>query len=138
MKYYAVIDTNVLISAMLKFDSVPGNILQLTFGGVIIPVYNEEIINEYENVLSRDKFHLDESIISTVIGEIKTIGIKISAENCDIELPDPKDKVFYEIVMEERKAEDAYLVTGNIRHFPTAPFIVTPREMLDIILSEDI
>jgi len=45
----------------------------------------------------------------------------------DIEMPDPKDKVFYEIVMEKRKTEDAYLVTGNIKHFPAKPFIVTPR-----------
>ena len=52
-------------------------------------------------------------------------------------LPDPKDRVFYEVVMEERKNEDAYLVTGNIKHFPIRPYIVTPREMLDIILEEN-
>ena len=33
--------------------------------------------------------------------------------------------------------EDAYLVTGNIKHFPTEPFIVTPRQMIDIIVSAD-
>jgi hypothetical protein len=38
--------------------------------------------------------------------------------------------------MEERKGEAAYLVTGNIKHFPEKPFIVTPREMLDIILKD--
>ena len=43
---------------------------------------------------------------------------------------------FYEVVMEERKEENAYLVTGNIKHFPTKPFIVTPRQLLDIILSD--
>ena len=37
--------------------------------------------------------------------------------------------------MEQRKSEDAYLVTGNIRHFPEKPYIVTPRQMLDIILG---
>ena len=41
--------------------------------------------------------------------------------------------MFYEVVMEERKLEDAYLVTGNIRHFPVKPFVVTPRQMIDII-----
>lgn len=51
------------------------------------------------------------------------------------ELPDPKDRVFYEVVMEERKHEDTYLVTGNIKHFPIKPYVVTPREMLDIILE---
>lgn len=38
--------------------------------------------------------------------------------------------------MEERKEEEAYLVTGNIKHFPDEPFIVTPRQMLDIFLKE--
>lgn len=51
-------------------------------------------------------------------------------------MPDPKDRVFYEVVMEERKEEDAYLVTGNIRHFPQKPFIVTPRQLIDIIAAE--
>ena len=58
MKYYAVIDTNVLVSAMLKWDSVPGNIMELTFNGSVIPVINEEIIREYRDVLLRPKFHL--------------------------------------------------------------------------------
>ena len=43
--------------------------------------------------------------------------------------------MFYEVVMEKRQTEDAYLVTGNIKHFPTELFIVTPREMMEIILS---
>lgn len=69
--------------------------------------------------------------------EIQNKGISVDAEKIDIELPDSKDRVFYEVVMEERKREDAYLVTGNIKHFPESFFIVTPREMLDIILSEN-
>lgn len=39
MKYYAVIDTNVLVSAVLKWNSVPGNIIDLAFNDVIIPPY---------------------------------------------------------------------------------------------------
>lgn len=31
MKYYAVIDTNVLVSAMIKWNSVPGNVMELGF-----------------------------------------------------------------------------------------------------------
>lgn len=51
-------------------------------------------------------------------------------------MPDPKDRVFYEVVMGERQREDAYLVTGNIKHFPEKPFVVTPRQMLNIIISD--
>lgn len=44
--------------------------------------------------------------------------------------------MFYEVVMEQRKSSDAYLVTGNIKHFPVEPYVVTPKEMMDIILSD--
>ena len=136
MKYYAVIDTNVLVSAMLKWDSVPGNVMELVFDGAITPILNERIINEYQDVLLRPKFHLTEDIVRDVMDGIKSQGIYVDAETIDVELPDPNDTVFYEVVMERRKTEDAYLVTGNIKHFPQKPFIVTPREMMDIILTD--
>lgn len=136
MKYYAVIDTNVLVSAMLKWNSVPGNVMELTFDGPIIPLYNREILKEYHEVLLRPKFHFTKEIVEDVLDVIKQRGINIEAEILDIILPDPKDRVFYEVVLEKRKTEDAYLVTGNIKHFPVESFVVTPREMLDIIFSE--
>ena len=46
MKYYAVIDTNVLVSAMLKWDSPPGHIMELVFNNYIVPALNNEILNE--------------------------------------------------------------------------------------------
>ena len=60
----------------------------------------------------------------------------MDADPQDIDLPDPKDLVFYEVVMEERKEHDAFLVTGNNKHFPEKPFIVTPRQLLDIVLGD--
>ena len=136
MKYYVVIDTNVLVSAVLKSHSVPGSIVELAFDGPIIPILNEAIEKEYREVLSRPKFHLPEDLIEGIMSTFHKRAIYVDAEHLDIELPDPKDLVFYVVVMEERKEEDAYLVTGNIRHFPNRPFIVTPREMLDIILKD--
>lgn len=135
MVYYAVIDTNVLISAMLKWNSVPGNVLEFTFSGTIIPVLNEHILHEYHAVLNRPKFKFTQDIIDTVLREIERFGVRIDAPEIEINLPDPKDRVFYEVVMEERKTEDAYLITGNIKHFPEEPFIVTPRQMIDIIVE---
>ena len=136
MKYYAVIDTNVIVSAMLKWNSVPGNVMELVFSGPIIPVYNSEILKEYREVLLRPKFHLTEEIVNDVLENIENRGINVEAEILDIILPDPKDRVFYEVVLEERKTEDAYLITGNIKHFPVETFVVTPRKMLDIVFSE--
>ena len=37
------------------------------------------------------------------------------------------------VVMEARETTDAYLVTGNIKHFPVKPYVVTPKEMLEIL-----
>lgn len=79
---------------------------------------------------------MEQPIIDDVIEGILGRAIFGDAESVDAELPDTKDRVFYEVVMEERKREDAYLVTGNIKHFPVKPYVVTPREMLDIILEE--
>ena len=103
MKYRAVIDTNVLVSAMLKCRSVPGRVMEMAFGGLIIPVLNGEIEREYREVLSRPKFHLSRDIVEDILMMFHDKGIYVDAESVDIELPDPKDRVFYEVVMEERK-----------------------------------
>lgn len=71
LKYYAVIDTNVLVSAMLKWDSVPGNIIEFVFNGMILPVLNDSIMKEYREVLARPKFHLTEDIIRDVLESIQ-------------------------------------------------------------------
>lgn len=47
MRYYAIIDTNVLVSGMLKNGSVPSQIMSEALNGDIIPVLNDEIIAEY-------------------------------------------------------------------------------------------
>lgn len=135
MKFYAVIDTNVLVSAAMKPDSVPGQVLELVLDGVIIPVFDKTIIEEYQNVLLRPKFGFTEQLVRDILNEILSHGVRVDAEPSDVDLPDPKDIVFYEVVMEERKEEDAYLVTGNKKHFPEKPFIVTPRKMIDIVME---
>lgn len=138
MRYYAVIDTNVLVSAMLKWDSVPGNIMELVFNGVIIPVVNEQIIKEYREVLARPKFCFTDEIICDVLENIEEQSVYLGVVSflSGEKLPDPKDQIFYELVAEERKTKSVYLVTGNTKHFPKKDFVVTPREMLDIILAD--
>lgn len=79
---------------------------------------------------------MTKEIVDDVLENLENRGISVEAETLDIILPEPKDRVFYEVVLEERKTEEAYLVTGNIKHFPVETFIVTPRKMLDIVFSE--
>lgn len=78
MKYYAVIDTNVLVSAMLKWDSVPGCVLEHAFVGDIIPLLNEQVLAEYLEVLSRPKFNFNMEKVKIVIdGLIKRVFLLI-------------------------------------------------------------
>ena len=135
MKYYTVVDTNVLVSALLKENSIPGQLFSWISEGRLIPVYSDQITQEYREVLRRPKFHFPPSKIKMILDTIEKKGIEITAETLEVVLPDPKDRVFYEVVMEERKVRDAWLITGNLRHFPTKFFIVTPRQMMEIVNS---
>lgn len=134
MKYYAVIDTNVIVSALLKWNSVPGVVLQAVFNGFVIPVFNDEILNEYRNVLNRPKFGFSSELISETISQIESLGVMENAlETVAEAMPDPKDIVFYSIALSHGKTAETHLVTGNVKHFPVNPIVVTPRQMLDIL-----
>lgn len=132
-KIFAVIDTNVIVSALLSsnLESNPVKVFRAIVQERIVPLYNDDILEEYKSVLSRPKFHLNHSLIETVIKAIITDGLNIDrTPAADIEFPDPKDLVFYEVAL---SVEDSYLITGNIRHFPVKPFVVTPAEMVRIL-----
>lgn len=133
MKYYAVIDTNVIVSAMLKSDSIPAQVFREVVAGNIDILVNEDILEEYLEVLSRPKFHFSLNAVKDLIDELKNQAIFVDALETDECIPDPDDAVFYEVVMGAKKKNDAYLVTGNLKHFPEKTFIVTPREMMEII-----
>lgn len=137
MKYYAVIDTNVLVSALLSKheDSGTVKVLRAIFSGVIKPVYSKEIIEEYYEVLHRKegKYNFTTRNISAIIEAIVKTGIELSGIQTEETPSDPKDVIFYEVTMDARQEHDAHLVTGNIKDFPVKPFVVTPAEMMRII-----
>lgn len=132
MKIYAVIDTNVIISALLSHydDAATVQTIKRVISGDIVPIYNDDIINEYLTVLHRSKFNFSESLITETIKVIIDFGISTERLESSIVLPDPKDLVFYEVAL---SVDDSFLVTGNIKHFPKKPFIVTPAELLRIM-----
>lgn len=136
MKYFAVIDTNVMVSALLKNNSMPALVLKEVLVGNINLLVNDDILSEYLEVLSRKKFHFPIDAVINLIDEIKKRAIYVDATPIEEYMPDPDDAVFYEVVMEARKEVDAYLVTGNLKHFPEKVFVVTPKEMIDIINKE--
>lgn len=137
MKYYAVLDTNVLVSALLKNGSVPWQVAEEALHGDIIPVINDDIIAEYEDVLNRPKFKFEKRAINVLLSELRKRAVYAEAGMIEDVVPDEKDVVFYAVLMEKRKEEDAYLVTGNLKHFPVKTYVVTPREMLDIMMEAE-
>ena len=132
-KIYAVIDTNVIVSALISksLESNPARIFRAIVQEQIVPLYNDEILNEYRDVLSRPKFHLKTLQIETVLKAIITDGLSLDrAPAAGVDFPDPKDIVFYEVALSK---EDSFLVTGNTKHFPLKPFIITPAEMVKLL-----
>ncbi len=71
MKYFAVIDTNVIVSAMLKSNSTPAAVLREVLTGNISLLANEEIFDEYTEVLSRKKFGFDADTVILLMNELK-------------------------------------------------------------------
>ena len=135
---YVVIDTNVLVSALItrNENSPTVQILRFLANGNIVPVYSDEIVKEYNEVLRRDKFKLPEIIIINLLKDIMDNGLKISelAEVTET-MPDPKDIVFYAVTLSAQD-KDTFLITGNGKHFPEKPFVVTPSELVEILKQE--
>lgn len=134
MRCYAVLDTNVIVSALLssKADAATVQVLQKLFSDSFCPVISKEIMAEYTEVLHRAKFHFSPAIVDDLLFAIEEKAEYVIPASSGAILPDMKDLPFYEVVMEKR-ADDAYLVTGNQKHFPAEPFIVTAREFLEIL-----
>lgn len=81
-------------------------------------------------MLHRKKFDIPEHLIKWAIYRILVNGIHADRVPSAEHFPDPKDVVFYEVAISK---EDAYLVTGNKKHFPSKPIVITPSEMVEIL-----
>ena len=131
----AVIDTNVIVSAYItkNLEAATSKVLEAVMQCKLIPIFNDQILNEYSEVLHRKKFGIPESLVKWILDKIITNGVRGERVLSDEFFPDPKDVVFYEVALSK---EDAYLVTGNTKHFPKKPIVVTPAEMLEVLRSE--
>lgn len=129
---YAVIDTNVFVSALLSRhpDSATVQVVSAISENGIRPLYNQEIIDEYWDVLHREKFHFPSEAVDSMISTIQKIGLSTDRIASNESFSDPKDVVFYEVALSKK---NAFLITGNTKHFPKTPIVVTPAEMLDIL-----
>ena len=134
---YAVIDTNVLVAAAKthKPNSSTSKILSLVFDGTIQPLVCEEILEEYEQILTLPALAIPSDITSSIITKFKADSINPGRTPSSEVHPDPTDQIFYEISL---SVEDAYMVTNNKKHFPQEPKVVTPSEMLVLLTTAGI
>lgn len=122
----AVIDTNVLISALLSKNGLPAQIIGLVLNRSIVPCFDSRILEELYSVLRRPKFKFSETEINWLMDYFVSCGYSVVANPIDIEFSDNDDKKFYEVA----KHCNAPIITGNIKHFPKEPMIMTCKEFI--------
>ena len=132
MSLFVVFDTNVIVSAMLSNNPNASTVkvVEAISQGKIIPLYNDEILIEYRKVLHRTKFNLRPSIVANMIASIIRLGVKVDRTPTDETFVDLSDVVFYEVALSKK---GSFVVTGNTKHFPKSPIVVTPSELLAML-----
>jgi uncharacterized protein len=111
-----VLDTNILVSALLQSLGNPAKILTLVLSGAIQICYDERIFAEYSEVLARPRFKFAPERIRDLLKKIELDGVAIDAsEKTNLGLPDPDDEPFLAVAL---AASADFLVTGNLAHYP--------------------
>ena len=125
-----VLDTNILVSALLSPFGPPARVLDMVFSGDIRVAYDDRLMAEYREVLARPKFSFAPEDVVTVLVYLEADGERLTARPLPCELPDADDLPFLEVAAQA----DAELITGNAAHYPLAARgavrVYTPAEFL--------
>jgi putative PIN family toxin of toxin-antitoxin system len=124
-----VLGTNIIVSALLSPQGLPAKVFNRVLDGSVIIVYDNNILSEYIDVLSRDRLNINQELKDLVIDFIEKEGIYEIAIPQKIKFTDEDDKVFYELY--KSNGVD-YLITGNKKHFPNEKNIVTAKEFIEM------
>jgi putative PIN family toxin of toxin-antitoxin system len=126
-----VLDTNVLVSALLSPFGPPGRLLDLVLIGEIQLALDDRLLAEYREVLSRPRFRFAPSDVAALLAFLEREAVHVVAPSLHIKLPDTDDLMFLEVA----HASGAVLVTGNSRHFPEecrgTVAILSPRDFIE-------
>jgi putative PIN family toxin of toxin-antitoxin system len=125
-----VLDTNVLVSALLSPLGNPAKIYRMFLTQTLKVVYSAGILVEYNDVLFRARLQIPIDDATKVIGAIQKHGERIEPAPSTHNMVDEDDRVFYDTA----KSAEAYLVTGNKKHYPDEAFILTPTGFLALIV----
>lgn len=124
-----LLDTNVVVSALLKPLSVPARLLDLALSGHIEVVVSNELLAEYREVLLRPKFRFSEGDVDAVLELLRSRAVSVVPVPQPATTPDPRDQ----FVIDLAATSGAVVVTGNTRHFEGFPRVVTPAEALSLL-----
>jgi putative PIN family toxin of toxin-antitoxin system len=117
MPMLVVLDTNVLVSALLKEDGISNKALRLILARQVRLALDERIWDEYEKVTLRPALRIRPETRIARLSALRLISVFCSAQPLDIpdhEVPDSKDLPFAEVAVASRAQ---FLVTGNRKHF---------------------
>lgn len=109
-----VLDTNIVVSALLSPFGPPARIVDLMLAGELTMTFDDRVLTEYRQVLSRPRFGFAAGDVERLLQFIEAEGTAVLAKPWPYPLPDPDDSAFIEVAA----AAGAPLVTGNLRHFP--------------------
>jgi putative PIN family toxin of toxin-antitoxin system len=125
MPIRAVLDTNILVSALLTPSGRPARVVDMALAGEVSACYDTRIVAEYRDVLSRPKFPFRPEEVSAMLDQLLATGLAVIG-GPQLVLPDPDDAPFAEVAV----LVQAPLVTGNLRHYPGLSLAVSPSEFL--------
>lgn len=128
-----VLDTKVLVSALLHPDRTPAAVLNTVLARRTRLLHDNRILSEYRVVLGRSRFGFAPSDVAALMGFFEHSGEFVAATPQALQLQDSADTPFYEVA---RSGGADYLVTGNVRHFPEEEMIVSPAEFVQVFTSE--
>jgi len=123
-----VLDTNVLVSAGLTPHGKSAQVFNAVIdSGKTHLFYSFEMFAEYEEVLSRPKLKLSNTVQQFYLNAVKAFGKLIIPCVSTVSMPDEGDRIFYDTA----KETGAILVTGNVKDYPDEDFIITPAQFLE-------
>ena len=127
---YAVIDTNVIVASLLtrNHDSATARVMNAVYAGKVAPLVCDEILAEYDEVLHRARLKLDPAKCDYILSLIREQAEPLRPIHTDAAMPDEDDRVFFEIALAGRDAHDSRLVTGNLKDYHKADFVVSPSQ----------
>ena len=131
-----VLDTNVLVSGVRSPNGPPAAVLRALLTERVALCFDERIVSEYRDVLTRGKCSFDRDLVDELIRFLEAAGSPTLAAPLGVTLPDPWDAMFIEVAI---SSEADFLVTGNLERFPekagAGVRVVSPREFLDALVD---